>query len=88
MSLYSTFGVREYCQGLSNYKRRLQSSKRNLDTSGVGTNQRFSNTIRRLQSPKRNLLSLVSGGFRGLLFLIPSNRNICEQIKASILLID
>jgi len=69
------------------YAVEMRASVFSLDVSGVGIHQRFSNTIRRLQSPKRNLLSLVSGGFRGLLFLIPSNRNICKQIKASILLI-
>jgi len=66
----------------------MRASVFNLDVSGVGIHQRFSNIIRRLQSSKRNLLILVSGGFRGLLFLIPSNRNICEQIKASILLVN
>jgi len=47
------FDLRKY-QEASNHMGRLQSSKRNLDTSGVGIHQRFSNTIRRLRSSQRN----------------------------------
>ena len=46
------FDLRKY-QEASNHMGRLQSSNRNLDTSGVGIHERFSNTMRRLQSSKR-----------------------------------